>query len=357
MDQKVPELEQLSKVAVAAKVRALTATPPAPGMGESIFTPPLPTWLDAVAPLGADVLYTNTSILPLTSPDWTEVDPPFKTTVKERADGARLHESRATKYAHQPPRHPLQAPRKEQRVREERIARAWTRAHALALVLVKAGIGERGIGRGAMRTAETTLWLADGAVREPGVPIFDRLPRRTPGDLELRQGNLLQGKRFGRNGAPILRIECAVGHDLAGAPVAQLSKAQQWKGHVDAHGNPGNPSEAKRAVREGRLLLNRLGVWPWAHAEGGRMHDYPEWWTRPDFLEPIRSWIAFSWARFLFLEGLRARHALELDGSEGMLKQAAEESLEILADEMAQVVIALDMDRFLEGFVGQGPGS
>ncbi|HET6999211.1 MAG TPA: hypothetical protein VFI03_11530 [Solirubrobacterales bacterium] len=319
-----------------------------------MFEPPVPNWLDAIAPQGADVLYTNTSILPLTAADWTEVEPPYKTTVTTRDDGSLVHHGHATKDAHAPPRHPTEAPRPEQRVREERIARAWNRAHALALALVTAGVGERGIGRGAMRIAETALWLADGGVREPGVPIFDRLPRRMPGDIELRSGNLLQGKRFGRNGASILRIECAVGHDLVAAPYAQLSKAQQWRGHVDAHGNRGNPSEAKRAVREGRKLLHRLGAWPWAHAEAGRLHLHPGWWTQPGFLDPLRSWISYSWARFLFLESLRARRASELEESSGVPKKMAEASLNVLADEMAQVVIALDADRFLDAFIGKG---
>jgi hypothetical protein len=37
-----------------------------------------------------------------------------------------------------------------------------------------------------------------------------------------------------------------------------------------------------------------------------------------------------------------------------VLKKAAEASLEVLADEMAQVVIALDADRFLDAFAGKG---
>ncbi|MGB7685000.1 MAG: hypothetical protein WBL45_04380 [Solirubrobacterales bacterium] len=357
VSESVPQLPPLSKVAIAAKLRALTATPPAPTVGESLLEPPLPSWIDAIAPQGADVLYTNTSMLPLTAADWTEVEPPYKTTTTKRDDGSIVHQGRATSDAHSPPRLPSQAPRPEQRVREERIARAWNRAHALALALVAAGVGERGIGRGAMRTAETTLWLADGSVREPGVPIFDRLPRRTPGDIELRGGNLLQGKRFGRNGASILRIECAVGHDLVAVPYAQLSRAQQWRGHVDAQGNRGNPSEAKRAVREGRKLLHLLGAWPWAHAEAGRLHQHPEWWNQPAFVDPLRAWISYGWARFLFLESVRARRATELEGSSGDLKKAAEASLEVLADEMAQVVIALDADRFLDAFSGQSKPS
>lgn len=87
MSQKMDDSKRFSQVALIARARALTATPPAPSIGDSLFDPPLPEWIFAVAPMGADVLYTNQSVLPLTSAGWSTVEPPSRMETKEDRDG------------------------------------------------------------------------------------------------------------------------------------------------------------------------------------------------------------------------------------------------------------------------------
>lgn len=351
MNESVRQNTPFSQVAIATRLRALTATPPSPAEGEPPFDQALPKWLAAVTPLGADVLWTNTSVLPLTKADWTEVEPATRHMTVTSKSGQRVHRSEATKDAYKPTRHSTEAPRSDKRMREERISEAWQRVHALALALMELGVGPRGTGRNAVRLAETTLWLAGGAAREPGVPIFDRLPNESFGHAQLKKGVLLRGPRFGRNGATILRIECAADHDLAAVPVAQLSRAQHWQGHEDPQGNRGNPSQAKRAVREGRQLLHDLGAWPWAHADRGRLHEHGAWWQRSDFIDPLRRWLAHGWARFAFLEIARAKDALELEPGTTPWIAPARQSFDVLASAIAEAVVALDADSMVEALV------
>lgn len=331
-----------------ARARALTATPPAPSMGDSAFDPPLPEWIFAITPIGSDVLYTNTSILPLTAAPWTQVERPSQMKRTEDDNGQVTYTSRSSPEAYRPTRLPWQAPRSEQRLREERVAQAWGKAHALCLALKELGIGPRGVGRRSLALAETALWLSGVLTREPGVPIFAELPLVARAHFENREGNQLQGVRLGRNGANITRIECAAAHDLVTAPFPQLSRAQGWSDHEDHAGRPGGSSSAKRAVREGRNLLAGLGAWPWAHAEKGRLHDHPRWWTDPRFLVPLRTWIAQGWARLLVNELARHRHGFQFEprlSQEGTIGQVSFEKLAGLASEVA---ITLDAERFLD---------
>jgi hypothetical protein len=348
MADNVPERTTFSKVAVAARLRALTATPPAPVEGSPPFDHALPNWLAAITPLGADVLYTNQSVLPLTAAAWAEADPPSRQHTTELPGGGRRHHIVATDRAYKPARHPSEAERTHQRKREARIAEAWSRTHALALALCEAGVGPQGMGPGGLRLAETVLWLSRGAVRQPGVPIFDRLVNALPGSGELRLDSLLTGPRFGRNGATALRIECAASHDLAAATFMQLSRAQGWQGHEDPDGKPGNPSQAKRAVREGRQLLHTLGAWPWAHADRGRLHEHPKWWRDPEFLAPLRVWIAKGWGRLMILEGARARNAFDLESKQGKEGQATIAMFTVLENVAADLAVALGGDLLLE---------
>lgn len=331
-----------------ARARALTATPPEPGIGDSFLDPPLPEWIFAVTPMGADVLYTNTSVLPLTAAPWTQVERPSQMKRTEGKDGQITYESRSSPEAYQPTRLPWQAPRSKERIREERVAEAWGKAHALCLALKELGIGPRGVGRRSLALAETALWLSGVLTREPGVPIFAELPLVSRAHFESRHENQLRGVRLGRNGANITRIECAAAHDLVAAPFAQLSRAQGWSDHEDHAGRPGGSSSAKRAVREGRNLLAGLGAWPWTHAKKGRLHDHPEWWSDPQFLTPLRTWIAQGWARLLVNELTRQRHGVHLEprlGPEGMIGEA---SFKRLAELASKIAVTLDAERFLE---------
>lgn len=331
-----------------ARARALTATPPEPGMGEAALDPPLPEWIFAITPMGADILHTNTSLLPLTAAPWIQVERPSPMKRTEDKDGQVTYESRSSPEAYQPMRLPWQAPRSSQRLREERIAEAWARAHALCLALRDLGIGPRGVGRRSLALAETAHWLSGTLTREPGVPVFADLPLVASAHFDKRHENQLQGARLGRNGANITRIECAAAHDLVAAPFAQLSRAQGWRDHEDHAGRPGGSSSAKRAVREGRKLLHGLGAWPWAHAEKGRLHDHPRWWADPRFLSPLRTWIAQGWARLLYNELARQRTGMRLEpglGPEGTVGKASFERLHELASE---IVITLDAERFVE---------
>jgi len=200
--------------------------------------------------------------------------------------------------------------------------------------------------------AETALWLSGSVTREPGVPIFADVPLASNSRLDARSQILLAGPRWGRNGAHIVRIECAAAHDLAATPIAQLSRAQGWADHVDHAGRRGGASSAKRAVREGRLLLHQLGAWPWAHVDRGRLHDSPEWWCAPEFLTPLRRWIARSWARLLFNELSRHRQATILEPSQGDAARASEASFAVLENTCAATIVALDAESLLEVLPG-----
>lgn len=347
MDSSVPKPPPLQQVAIAARLRATSVTPPAPRLGESMFDSPLPTWLYSVTPLSSDVLYTTEAVLPLTKADWIYVDGPTEHTSGVDEQGRAWHQSRATSDAHTPRRHPSEAPRSADRIREEWIAEAWGHGHALALALVNAGVGSRGTGHGAMTVAETVFHLARGAVRDPGVPIFDRIPleARHGFGFMLRSPQIARpGTRSDRSRAWIRRVECAASHDLVGAPFARLSQAQGWKDHETHDGQRGPATQAKRAVREGRTLLHKLGAWPWAHAELGRLGNYPEWWADERFLDPLRRWIGLGWGRLLLLESHRARQAFELEPSGTDAHRASEIGLRMLHETAAQIAVLIGLE-------------
>src|SRR3954470_1078151 len=229
MADSVAPSPSFDKVAVAARIRALSATPPPPSEGGPPFGHALPNWLLDVAPLGADVLHTNLTVLPLTEADWVHVEPANRTVTRVDSQGRRVHVTQATADAYRRERLPADAPRSGTRAREARIDTAWTEAHALCLALHRVGIGPKNAGRGGLALAETALWLAGPLTREPGVPIHADLPLAHGSRLASRSGHLLAGPRWGRNGANVLRIECAAAHDLAVAPFMQLSRVQGWK--------------------------------------------------------------------------------------------------------------------------------
>jgi hypothetical protein len=348
MADSVPAPTGFDKVAVAARLRTVSATPPSPAEGGPPFNHALPNWLLNVAPLGADVLHTNLTVLPLTAADWVWVEPPSGTVTRVDSAGRRLHETRATADAYRRERLPSAAPRSRGRAREARIDTAWTQAHALCLALHRLGIGPKNAGRGGLALAETALWLAGPLTRGPGVPIHADLPLAHGSRLASRSGHLLAGTRWGRNGANIVRVECAAAHDLAGAPYAQLSRAQGWKDHEDHSGRPAGASSAKRAVRQGRKLLHLLGAWPWAHVPDGRLHEQPDWWHDSVFLNPLRTWLAHSWARLLFNEVARHRNAIAAEPAQGATASVSRLGWELLQEVAGQVVVALDADRLIE---------
>jgi len=343
MPKTVPHVPRLGQVAVAARMRALSATPPDPSDGGPPFDHALPNWLLDIAPLGADILHTNTTVLPLTSAPWMYVAPATRVVTGDDAQGHRVHVASLTAAAYRPSRHPSEAPRSEQRARESRIAEAWDRAHALCLVLHELGSPAPSAAKRSLALAETALWLSGSVTREPGVPIFAELPLTRELRLSDRRHTLLSGPRWGRNGANIVRIECAVSHDLAAVPAAQLSRGQGWKDHEDHAGRRGGASSAKHAISGGRKLLHDLGAWPWAHAEGGRLHEHGEWWRDPEFLRPLRTWIGFSWSRLFFNELQRHKRAIAL---ENWSTPGADWS--VIEEFAAQTIIALDADRFAE---------
>lgn len=347
MADSVPENRQLAQVARMLRLRVATATPPSPLDGSPPFDHALSNWLELVTPLGADVLHTNQSVIPLTAPSWDGVEPPHRITTQSLPDGRRVTQSRATANAYRPERHPSEAPRKPQRRREARINEAWTRAHALCLALHDAGVGARGLTRGSLALAETALWIAGPDTRQPGVPIYGVTSRSIRSRLH-REGNELAGPRWGRNGRPVITMECAASHDLARATVAQISRAQGWADHVDALGNPGPASSAKRAIREGRALLHRLGAWPWAHADRGRLHEHPKWWADDVFISPLRAWLGRGWGAHLLDECARYREAFALEPRTGSTGAAGEWVFPLLERLAVDTIIALDADGALE---------
>jgi hypothetical protein len=340
MTESVPQRNPLINMARIVRLRAFSATPPSPHDGSPPFDRALPNWLENITPLGADVLHTNLSMIPLTEPHWTNVEPPHTMRTRTSTDGRRIHESRATTQAYRPLRHPTEAERQEQKRREARITEAWSHAHALMLALLELGIGNRGTARGALSQAETALWLAGPDTREPGVPIHGIAARSTRNRLMSRKDSELRGERYGRNGAHVLRIECATSHDLAGATARQLSRAQHWAKDVD--GKPGSTSSAQRAIREGRALLHALGAWPWAHVAGGRMHEVASWWTDPQMLEPLRRWLARSWGRFVLDELARHHQGFELEPRDGQTAKPSQFSAGVIEQLGVDIVVALD---------------
>jgi hypothetical protein len=129
------------------------------------------------------------------------------------SQGRRRHRSEATAEAYRPERPPQQALRAAQRAREERVAEAWWRAHALCLALHRAGVGPRSTERRSLALAETALWLAGGATREPGVPIAAQLPLAPSSRLGDRAKSLLEGPSH----------ELNVGVKFTVRPAAELS--------------------------------------------------------------------------------------------------------------------------------------
>jgi hypothetical protein len=158
-------------------------------------------------------------------------------------------------------------------------------------------------------------------------------------DVSGRRRSELTGARFGRNGRAALAVECAAAHDLAAATAAQLSRAQQWADHANPDGTPGPASSAKRAIREGRLLLHRLGAWPWAHADRGRLHEHPGWWANDAFVGPLRAWLAVSWARLAFDEYAKQRDALALEPVETRERAASDWALRVLERHTVDLII------------------
>jgi hypothetical protein len=106
MAESVPKPPPLAQVAIAARIRALTATPPAPSEGDPPFDQALPNWLLSIVPIGADVLNTNLTVLPLTTAPWTNVESAARVTSDEDALGRRRHRSEATAEAYRPTRLP-----------------------------------------------------------------------------------------------------------------------------------------------------------------------------------------------------------------------------------------------------------
>jgi hypothetical protein len=148
-----------------------------------------------------------------------------------------------------------------------------------------------------------------------------------------------------------------ISHDLAAKPFAELSRAQGWKDHVDYEGRPAGASSAKRAVREGRMLLHQLGAWPWAHADKGRLSEHGDWWRDDEFVDPLRTWIAQSWCRLIFNEIARHRQAVSVEPTDAAGAGVSAQSWGLLQEMAAHIVVALDAERLRTSFPRQAPDS
>jgi len=99
--------------------------------------------------------------------------------------------------------------------------------------------------------------------------------------------------KTGRRGGMARRVAAAVACDLGDHELIEVSAKVLGLDEPPKAGAPGTRlhGELKRAHkyrRFGRQLLALLGVWPWTHAEFGKLPK--TWRTDAAFLEPLHTW-------------------------------------------------------------------
>ena len=83
------------------------------------------------------------------------------------------------------------------------------------------------------------------------------------------------------------RVDAAIAFDLGDHDLIEVS-AKVLSLH-DMHGKTDKPKRARDEYRRhGRELLSLLGVWPWTHAELGKLPK--TWRTDAAFVDPLRAW-------------------------------------------------------------------
>ena len=119
--------------------------------------------------------------------------------------------------------------------------------------------------------------LAPGPSRPDGLPLY--MPHVWRWDRRRTKS----GRRLGT----ARRVDAAVAFDLGDHDLIEVS-AKVLSLH-DKHGKTDKPKRARDEYRRhGRELLALLGVWPWTHAELGKLPK--TWRTDAAFIDPLRLW-------------------------------------------------------------------
>jgi hypothetical protein len=83
-------------------------------------------------------------------------------------------------------------------------------------------------------------------------------------------------------------VWAAAAADIMGLSLVDVSKMLELSEHVQPDHGERRLRGAERHRATARALLARLGAWPWAHAEDGRLKQ--TWRDEPHFTEPLRDW-------------------------------------------------------------------
>jgi hypothetical protein len=117
----------------------------------------------------------------------------------------------------------------------------------------------------------------------PGPPRPDMLPAYRPHGWRVEHQQTPTGRRC----TMARYIAAAVAYDLGGYELSEVS-AKVLGLHDHEQRRAGEPAKASEFRRFGRGLLAVLGVWPWVHAESGKL--LKRWRADQSFLEPLRVW-------------------------------------------------------------------
>ncbi len=134
----------------------------------------------------------------------------------------------------------------------------------------------------------------------PGRSRPDWLPAYKPDARPVEDRQTLTGRRC----TLVRYIAAAVACDLGAHPMSEVSeKALNLHDH-ETRGK-GEPAKVVEYRRYGRRLLSLLGVWPWTHAESGKL--LKRWQTDATFLAPLQVWHERAWEEYRPVQEERER--------------------------------------------------
>jgi len=125
----------------------------------------------------------------------------------------------------------------------------------------------------------------------PGPSRPDGLPAYAPHAWRLHRHPTKPDRRRAMARRVAAAVACDLGdHDLTdiSAKVLGLAGKDLASQGMPARRSHRKPKQARKYRRFGRELLALLGVWPWTHAESGKLPK--TWRTDAAFLEPLQAW-------------------------------------------------------------------
>jgi hypothetical protein len=125
----------------------------------------------------------------------------------------------------------------------------------------------------------------------PGRPRPDWLPAYKPDAWPVEDRQTLTGRRC----TLVRYIAAAVACDLGAHPTSEVSEKVLNLHDHETRGK-GEPAKVVEYRRHGRRLLSLLGVWPWTHAESGKL--LKRWRMDPAFLVPFQVWHKRTWEEY-----------------------------------------------------------